>query len=426
MNEWLMWLLTAAISFASGALVVQYLTAHPVRMSGYLLGSAVTFFALAVLLGTQYKGGERALAIALSLVLALAGYAVLTHRVLAREDTRPVPELVRSPEDPGLGHTAVVYFTHGEPETYDPIGWINQFREFDEQKILFVPKLVRLFFLYRLRQSYLTVGKSDHRKMHQQMLASLENAFRSQGDMDTRFYLSFLDDDPRPDAAVIQALNDGASRIIVSEVFLTISNHTAEGKELIEEVGCEQYGVEVQYTGPLWDSETLRSMFLQRVSRHLGVADKSEVGVLLVGHGQPDEWDVEWATETEQEQSFRTSVLDLFEADGYRRESLSQAWMEFKEPKPAEKILEFSRDGVKKVFYFSAAISADAIHSQYDVPELVRQAPVGDEIELVNLGAWNNDPIVIAAIKEKIDSVMAPCRQQARFAPIGGPHLHTA
>ena len=28
--------------------------------------------------------------------------------------------------------TAVIYFTHGEPETYDPIGWLNQFREFDE------------------------------------------------------------------------------------------------------------------------------------------------------------------------------------------------------------------------------------------------------------------------------------------------------
>jgi hypothetical protein len=426
MSEWLMWLLTAALAFTFGALVVQYLTVHPVRMSGYLLGSVVAFFALAALLGTHYEGGERALAIALSPALALAGYAVLTHRVLAREDPRPVPELTRSPDDPGLGHTAVVYFTHGEPETYDPIGWINQFREFDEQKIPFVPKLARPFFLYQLRQSYLTVGKSDHRRMHQQMLASLENAFRSQGDMDTRFYLSFLDDDPRPDSAVIQALNGGASRIIVSEVFLTISNHTAEGKELIDEVGCEQYGVEVQYTGPLWDSETLRSMFLQRVNRNLGSADKSKVGLLLVGHGQPDEWDVEWATETEQEQNFRTSVLDLFEADGYRRETLSQAWMEFKEPKPAEKILEFRRNGVKKVFYFSAAISADAIHSQYDVPKLVHRAPIGDEIELVNLGAWNNDPIVIAAIKEKIDSVMAACKQQGGFVRIVDSHLRTA
>ncbi len=38
--------------------------------------------------------------------------------------------------------------------------------------------------------------------------------------------------------------------------------------------------------------------------------------------------------------------------------------MEFKEPKPAEKVEEFLENGVEKVLYFSAAISADAMHSQ--------------------------------------------------------------
>ena len=52
---------------------------------------------------------------------------------------------------------------------------------------------------------------------------------------------------------------------------------------------------------------------------------------------------------------------------------------------------------------FSAAISADAIHSQYDVPALVNEARVSAGFPLINLGAWNDDPIVIRAIKEKID-----------------------
>jgi protoheme ferro-lyase len=236
------------------------------------------------------------------------------------------------------------------------------------------------------------------------MLKSLEAAFRVAGDETTRFYLSFLDDDPRPDAAVIQALNDGASCIIVSEVFLTISNHTAEGEELIRELGVEAYGVPIEYTGPLYDSETLQSMFVHRANQHLGDTDKSKVGILLVGHGQPDEWDVEWATETEQEISFRQAVLQRFETDGYGRENLGLAWMEFKEPKPAKKVEEFLNKGVEKVLFFSAAISADAMHSQYDVPALVSEAQVPAGFPLVNLGAWNDDPIVIQAIKEKIDA----------------------
>jgi hypothetical protein len=148
-------------------------------------------------------------------------------------------------------------------------------------------------------------------------------------------------------------------------------------------------------------------MFVQRANAHIGDTAKSEVGILLVGHGQPDEWDVEWATETEQEVGFRKAVLEQFEKDGYRPENLGLAWMEFKEPRPAGKIEEFLGDGGKKVLYFSAAISADAIHSQWDVPALVNESRVPEGFPLINLGAWNDDPVVIQAITEKIDAKLA-------------------
>ena len=67
---------------------------------------------------------------------------------------------------------------------------------------------------------------------------------------------------------------------------------------------------------------------------------------------------------------------------------------------------EFVENGVEKVLFFSAAISADAIHSQYDIPALVYESQVPDGFPLINLGAWNDDPIVIQAIKEKIDAYM--------------------
>jgi protoheme ferro-lyase len=385
-------------------MVVRFLTVHPIRMSWYLLAACVALFALIVIFAVGFRGRALLIAIPLALVLFAAGYVLTTRSFLAREDPRPIPELTRATNDPGLGHTAVVYFTHGEPETYDPIGWINQFNEFDEQGISFVPLVARPLFVHQLRYKYLEVGRSDHRRMHAQMVNRLEEAFRAEGDMTTKFYLSFLDDNPRPDAAVIQALNDGASRIVVSEVFLTISNHTAEGEELIEALNVEEeLGVPLLFTGPLYDSETLQSMFVERANAHIGDTDKSDVGILLVGHGQPDEWDVEWATETEQEIGFREDVLKQLEADGYRPENLSLAWMEFKEPKPADKVEEFIGNGVKRVLYFSAAISADAIHSQSDVPALVNEAEVPEGFPLINLGAWNDDPIVIQAIKEKID-----------------------
>jgi protoheme ferro-lyase len=401
------WLLVAGLAFLAGWYTVVFLVAHPLEMSVHLaLACTFSFFTLLVI-GFLFRRWAIPLAVVLALGLFVAGYWSMTRRVLAMPDPRDIPEITRSPGDSGLGHTAVVYFTHGEPALYSPIGWINQFNEFDEQGIAFVPMLARPLFLYRLRNAYLEVGMSRHHDIHKRMLASLETAFRDAGDTTTRFYLSFLDDEPRPDAAVIRALNDGASRIVLCEVFLTVSNHTAEGESLVDALEIEErFGVEVRKTGPLWDSDLLRRMFVGRTGAHLDGKPRDEVAVLLVGHGQPDEWDREWGTETEHEMAFRQGVLDLLVADGYRSELIGQAWMEFKEPKPAEAIARFIDLGAKRLLYFSAAISADSIHSLYDVPELVQEADLPEGFDTVNLGAWNDDPLVIAAIKERIDAQM--------------------
>ncbi|UCC87847.1 MAG: ferrochelatase, partial [Anaerolineales bacterium] len=403
--RFLRWILGAVLSLSLGVLLVNYFVVHPLKMSLYLLATVSVGFALLALSALAFRAKLLLLAVPVFLALFVASYVGMTRVVLARDDPRPVPELTRQEGEPGHGHTAVVYFTHGEPETYDPIGWINQFNEFDEQGIPFVPLVARPIFINQLRAKYLEVGRSDHRRMHHQMLSSLERVYREEGDNTTKFYISFLDDNPRPDAAVIRALNDGASRIIISEVFLTISNHTAEGEELIKALKVEErFGVPVEFTGPLYDSKTLQGMFVHRANANIGGTDKTKVGVLLVGHGQPDEWDTEWPTETEQEIGFRHDVLRVLEEDGYRKENLSLAWMAFKEPKPAQKVEEFVGRGVEKVLFFSAAISADAIHSQYDIPALVNQARVPEGYPIINLGAWNDDPIVIQAIKEKIDA----------------------
>jgi protoheme ferro-lyase len=376
-------------------------------MSLYLVTTFLVLVLLAVVLGVAFRRRTLLIAVLLALALFVVGHLSMTRIILASDDPRPVPEFTRVPGDPGLGHTAVIYFTHGEPETYNPIGWINQFNEFDEQGIDFIPMMARPFFFNALRNKYLEVGKSDHRRMHFQMIDSLEEAYRAEGDTTTKFYLSFLDDNPRPDAAAIQALNEGASKIIVSEIFLTISNHTAEGENQIRELNIEEmFGIPVDYTGPLYDSQNLKSMFVARANANIGDTDKSKVGILLVGHGQPEEWDSEWPTETEQELGFRQDVLEMLAADGYKPDNLSLAWMSFREPKPAEKVEEFVQNGVERLLFFSAAMSADAIHSQYDIPELVYEAKYPEGFPIVNLGAWNDDPIVIQAIKEKIDPFM--------------------
>jgi hypothetical protein len=91
---------------------------------------------------------------------------------------------------------------------------------------------------------------------------------------------------------------------------------------------------------------------------------------------------------------------------GYDRANCGLAWMAFKKQKPAAKVEEPVRNGVEKILYFAATISADAIHSQYDIPALVNQAKIPDTVTVFNMGAWNDDPIVIEALKERIEAVL--------------------
>jgi protoheme ferro-lyase len=400
----LYWIILAILAFFTGWFLVRYLTVSPLDMSLALVVTTICATSAIMLIVIRFKWKLLAISVPVLLLAFTAGYSVQTKVFLDTPDLRTCPAITRPIGDKGLGHTAIIYFTHGEPETYDPIGWINQFREFDAQKIAFVPWLVRPIFAYQLREGYLNIGRSNHVFIHSQMIKSLEQSYRSEGDTTTRFYLSFLDASPTPKAAVIQALNEGASRIIVSEVFLTVSNHTAEGESQIKELNIEQrFGIPVEFTTPLYNSQTLMRMFLERVDANTEGVDKSKVGVMLVGHGQPDEWDIEWPTETEHELSFRYGVLDLLASNGYKRDNLSLAWMSFKEPRPAPKVEEMVKNGVEYILYFAAGISAESMHSQWDIPELINEARVPDNIHLINLGAWNNDPLVIRAIKEKID-----------------------
>ena len=391
-------------AYLTGWFFLDFLTVHPLKMALFLFLTLLSLVVVVYAIFRLETRSERILGIGLAIVIFLASYAIHAQIFLNQEDSRYVPAITRQAGYEAAAHKAVVYFTHGEPQTYNPIGWINQFKEFDEQNIKFVPFLVRPLFVYQLRNKYLEVGQSNHRETHKEMLKSLEASYRYSGDSLTRFYLCFLDDEPRPDAAVISALNDGADSIIVANVFLTVSNHTAEGQNLIKELEVtKNYGVELTFTEPMWSSELLRSAFIEKVYAQIGDTPKEAVAIALIGHGQPDEWDEEWATETNQEIAFRKEIMDLFVEEGFKRENLGSAWMEFKEPKPATLMEDFIQNGVTKVFYFSAAISADAIHSQVDIPRLVQKYDFPEGVEVINLGAWNNHPTVIKAIKERID-----------------------
>ncbi|MDD1755426.1 MAG: ferrochelatase [Methanomassiliicoccales archaeon] len=399
----LLLLLALLAGFAFGTVLVSALTCKvkwifpSAMLCVVLLASAAAFVYV-------MPPGDRWIAIILVAIAGILGYSIATLFFLGQDRPRELPGLVNRPVS-NPGHLAVVYFSHGESEEYDQLAWLHQFREFDEQRLKFMPRLVRPFFFTVLRSKYMK-GDSRHCSMHCRMMERLEQDFKKDGRDDIKFYLSFLDAEPRPDVAAAKAYNEGASTIVVANVFLTASNHTKEGDELVDHLKLEGRGVRVLYTEPLWNSDLLRRSFLEKANLVIPPEERAITGVLLVGHGQPDEWDKEFGTETEQENLFRERLRGDFIELGYRPENVRLAWMAFKEPNTTDSVDSLAASGIKKMIFFSAAISADGIHSQSDIPELVEKARASRRVDVIDLGAWNDHPLVIAAIREKIEKAL--------------------
>jgi len=414
----LWYLLAFAISILSGHLLVRYLTTSPKTMSACLVGLLFSLVGLGLVLWQVGPSTNGFLALLLALPGFAAGYLITNALFLRHEEDRRLPEIQAG--SGSRGHTAVIYLTHGEPPAYSSAPWVETFKEFDQDKVPFIPVPFRPFFFYLLRQKYLTFGGSPHNDIHQDMLNSLVERFRQDGDQSTRFYLAFLDSDPRPDEAAIRAINDGAARLIVANVFLTLSSHTQAGLAYLDALDLRHLNIKLRSTQPLWNSDALKQMFVERANQHVQGTDKSKVGILLVGHGQPDSWDQRYPTQTQQENLFRQSVMDRLVKDGFQPANISLAWMEFKEPNTTHMARVLGSQGITKLLVFAASISATSIHSQYDIPDAVRRAGLPASVQVVNLGAWDNDPRVIQAIYEEIKSCAPEVQDAQPAARTGG------
>jgi len=402
MNKIAPWFLSALLAIACGVLVLAYLVAPPLQMGWYLAMLAGVLIIWGILAWRFFRKWELAADAALLMALFVTGYLSATLFYLAQTEEGELPVITRAEGDPGDGHTAILYFTHGEPPAYSPMPWIETFHELDKDGVSFVPWPFRPFFLSNVRREYLAIGGSAHNKVHQIMLHSLLLSMPEEAMRGTRFYQAFLDSPPRPDEMAIQAINDGASKLIVLPVFLTDSSHTIAGFEMIEALAIEKFGVSVCAAKPLWNTDALQQMFVARADAHLDGVDKARVGILLVGHGQPDDWDAFYPTQTEQENEFRNQVRERLIQAGYLPDNILLAWMEFKTPKITTAVQQLAAQGVERILVFSASISADSIHSDIQVPESVEAADLPDDVQVVNMGAWGNSPLVIEAIRQRI------------------------
>lgn len=404
MMSLLPWLFVACLAIAAGVFLVKFLVCSPLHMNTYLVILMLLVFEL-IILEIFVFSADQLIKVSALIVLGLVfGYLSATFSFASSREERHLPPITRKGTDKVSGHTAVIYFTHGEPAAYDPHPWLETLREFDHDKVPFVPFLIRPFFFAALRREYLQSGGSPHNKIHEYIFRALQDSFSDDEKKGMTFHLAYLDSPPHPDEAAIRAINDGADRIILMPVFITISSHTQAAQEMVAALQPEMYGVKLVLAEPLWNAEALRMSFVHRAEIARDGTPHAETGILLVGHGQPKVWDAKYASQTEQENLYRNGIWELLTWQGYPPENVQQAWMSFRKPTIAKAMKTLTGSGVKKILVFSTSISAASLHSEVDVPAAVLKVKFPPDIEVVNMGAFGDplDPLLLEAIRKKI------------------------
>ena len=395
------WYVQFAFAFAGGAMLVFYMVCPSNQVGMYAILLSLSLVGVLVSIIKDPRKTKIGVASLLIFIGMGSGYLAANAFFLAREEERVLPELFRT--DGGDGHTAILYFTHGEPPGYSAQPWIKTIRELDHDNVPFVPWLFRPFFFNTVRHEYFEAGGSAHNKLHKAFFDTLRRSLPEEEAKGTRFYLAFLDSNPRPDEMAIRAVNDGASKIIILPVFITESTHTVAGQEMVASVNPEAVGVEICYTGALWDSQSLQTSFVERANEMLGGLDKSKVGILLVGHGQPTEWEEIYPAQNKQESLYCDAIREKLIADGYIPDHVVLGWMEFQQPTITESVEKLAGSGVEKILVLAASLSADSIHSDINVPAAVTKANLPSKIQVEYVGQYGDHPLAIQAMKEKIE-----------------------
>ncbi len=187
------------------------------------------------------------------------------------------------------GKLAILPCFHGEPERLPSIleGQLDPESGFRSRR--FPPNNLRNIMLrYGAAKSigdeYKSMGGySPFNADCYEILERLKTKFPGEALID----LGFMDCRPFIEEKVVEAVNKGASKVIVVHTMIGVSSHTEEIEERVENLGLKDKDVELVFTEPLWNDEKFIQHKVNRTLKIVGNNDKSKVGVAILAYGRP-------------------------------------------------------------------------------------------------------------------------------------------
>lgn len=309
----------------------------------------------------------------------------------------------------GLGEdnhrVCLVLLAEGEPEAYDPTVLTSAFADLQETDVPVPPEAARAFVYLAEKTRYASIGGSPARGAARTVagMVAARLAVRRK-DVDVR--AAWLDPPQRLDEIVAAAAGEGYRRIAVVPFGIADSLYLDRAKRAVDDLGLAADGVRIAFSPPLWSSTGIARAVADRVIAAVPPADRATTGVVLVGHGQPWQWDREYPAGSEHETYFAQRVRALLIEEGFGPELVRIGWLDWQDPGVSEAVRHLVAFGCRHVVVVPAAMPVETLGTLIDLRGAADEAVLGTNVRLDVLPAWGDHPAVIGAVADAATSAI--------------------
>jgi len=398
---WLALVVGAAISGASvvGVLVVRRELELLTALFG-MIGFGIAAFAFAEIFQEYARPDASLWALAFMVAAAGGGYA-LASTLLYRFGVNPAAPRLPDPLPPDIGMPAVVLVASVESESYDPRETAAMLQGLSDEGLLDASIGILPFLFFAQKARYRVVADDSPSVHEASTLAERLSDTISEAHAEVQWTASAGPGSVT--SAVLAAAARGHRRIVVAELFVAEPAQMELARAEIHALGLGARGVEVRFTGALCDAERVLSMLVARVARS---AD-SATGVVLVGHGQPEERARLHPEYDEQELLFLNRLRMLLVERGIADDFVRLAWADWGEPDITSSVRHLAALGCRRILVVPAVYPLDTVSTRLDLEVALRQARVADNILATTLPPWRDDDAVVAELHDRVAAALS-------------------
>lgn len=388
----------------AGVCLVAYLVADPPLHRLYALagGLLVAFAGVAVAFLATFQGSGGVAAIAAAAVVAalVGGYWLAASYLpsLAPSSIAAPLERVTTSEP----RTAILAVVCAEATRYHLPSTLREIAALQQAAETEVPAGALPFLLASERARYGTAGGSDARPSVRRLLDAVCERLP---ETVLPPVASWCAGEPTPEQALAHLVEAGSTRVVVLPLAVAPSVPMLQTLDRLSEMRTAAAGVQLVDMPYLDDLAPLDEHIADLVADVVGESDRSDIGAVLVGSGQPPEWDRAYPEGPDEETAFMQRVRLAMSERGFDAERIRLAWAEWREPDVADGVRHLAALGCPRVVVVPACEPFPTLSTALDIPHAIELARVDSDVRVELLPAWADEDLagmIASAIERTI------------------------